>query len=147
MRVGILTGGGDCPGLNAVIRAVVRRGVEVHDHQIVGFRDGWRGVIEDDARPLALETVRGILHRGGTILGSSGFDPYRAADGAASVAAVVQSRQLEGLIVVGGEGTLASAAKLSADGIAVVGVPKTIDNDLPGTDITVGFHTAAQVAT
>jgi ATP-dependent phosphofructokinase / diphosphate-dependent phosphofructokinase len=96
---------------------------------------------------MGVASVRGILHRGGTILGSSGFDPYRASDGAARVATVLDERELEGLIVVGGEGTLASAAKLSADGIPIVGVPKTIDNDLPGTDITVGFHTAVQVAT
>jgi phosphofructokinase-like protein len=151
MRLGILTGGGDCPGLNAVLRAIVRKGVGVHGHEIVAFRDGWRGVIEDDAHPLMLESVRGILPRGGTILGSSGLDPYRGADGAGSVAArvaaVLESRGLDGLIVVGGEGTLSSAARLSADGIALVGVPKTIDNDLPGTDITVGFHTAVQVAT
>src|SRR5437763_12595545 len=117
MRLGLLTGGGDCPGLNAVIRAVVREGVEIHKHDIFGFRDGWRGVIEDRAEPMEVTTVRGILHRGGTILGSSGFDPYRASEGAATVAAVLEERELDGLIVVGGGGRLACGAQLSADGV------------------------------
>jgi ATP-dependent phosphofructokinase / diphosphate-dependent phosphofructokinase len=147
MRLGILTGGGDCPGLNAVIRAVVRKGVGVHGHSILGFRDGWRGVVEDDAIELGAREVTGILHRGGTILGSSGLNPFRIAVGVESVEATFERRGLDGLIAIGGEGTLGAAAGLAERGVRVVGVPKTIDNDLGGTDITVGFHTAVQVAT
>jgi len=147
MRIGLLTGGGDCPGLNAVIRAIVRKGVGALGHDVVGFRDGWRGVVENRGDDLSLKGTRGLLHRGGTILGSSGFDPFAPDDGPARVRGAMDARGLDGLIVVGGEGTLGAGAKLSADGIPVVGVPKTIDNDLPGTDITLGFHTAVQVAT
>ena len=148
MRLGVLTGGGDCPGLNAVLRAVVRRGVQAHDAAVVGFRDGWRGVLDDDAFELGLPEVTGILHRGGTILGSSGVDPIRVEDGVARVGKTLAAHGLDGLIAVGGEGTMGAAARLSAEhGVPVVGIPKTIDNDLPGTDVTVGFHTAVQVAT
>jgi 6-phosphofructokinase 1 len=130
-----------------VIRAVVRKGTGIHGHEIVGFRDGWRGVLTDDAVDLTVESTRGILHRGGTILGSSGADPYRVDGGPERVGESLERHRLDGLIVVGGEGTLGAAARLSEEGVPIVGVPKTIDNDLPGTDITVGFHTAAQVAT
>jgi len=147
MRLGILTGGGDCPGLNAVIRATVRKGITVHGHSFVGFNDGWQGVLDDDASDLDLTGVRGILHRGGTILGSSGTNPLRVDRGPERVQETLARRGVDGLIVVGGEGTLSGAAELAAHGVRVVGVPKTIDNDLPGTDITVGFHTAVQVAT
>jgi ATP-dependent phosphofructokinase / diphosphate-dependent phosphofructokinase len=147
MRLGILTGGGDCPGLNAVIRAVVRKGIGVHGHAFVGFRDGWRGVLDDDAEELGLAQVTGILHRGGTILGSSGVNPMRTQDGPQAVRDTFGRRGLDGLIAIGGEGTLGAAAALADQGVPVVGVPKTIDNDLGGTDITVGFHTAVQVAT
>ena len=147
MRLGILTGGGDCPGLNAIIRAVVRKGMRVHDHSFVGFRDGWRGVLHDEARELEVGDVTGILHRGGTILGSSGVNPMRVAGGPATVRATFEARKVDGLIAIGGEGTLGAAAALAEEGIPVIGVPKTIDNDLGGTDITVGFHTAVQVAT
>jgi ATP-dependent phosphofructokinase / diphosphate-dependent phosphofructokinase len=146
MRLGVLTGGGDCPGLNAVLRAIVRTGSR-RDVSFVGFRDGWRGVLDDEPAELDLRTTRGILHRGGTILGSSGADPMRRADGPAAVEEAVHRHALDGLIVIGGEGTLGAAAALSARGVPIVGVPKTIDNDLPGTDVTVGFHTAVQVAT
>ncbi|HEY5861277.1 MAG TPA: ATP-dependent 6-phosphofructokinase [Actinomycetota bacterium] len=147
MRLGILTGGGDCPGLNAVIRASVRKGVGVHGHSFVGFRDGWRGVLEDESIDIGIPEVTGILHRGGTILGSSGVNPMRVEDGPAIVRATFERRGLDGLIAIGGEGTLGAAAQLADEGLPVVGVPKTIDNDLGGTDITVGFHTAVQVAT
>jgi 6-phosphofructokinase 1 len=147
MRIGLLTGGGDCPGLNAVIRAVVRGAVGVHGHEVLGFANGWSGVLADDARPLPVEAVSGILHRGGTILGSSGTDPTRTAEDIERVRATVAARSLDGIIAIGGEGTLGGAAKLTAEGVPVIGVPKTIDNDLAGNDFTVGFHTAVQVAT
>jgi 6-phosphofructokinase 1 len=148
MRLGVLTGGGDCPGLNAIIRAVVRGGAARHDHSFVGFRDGWRGVLEDEAIDLDLATTTGILHRGGTILGSSGANPYGAEDGPRSVAATMDRRGLDGLIVIGGEGTLGAAVRLHEEAdVPLVGVPKTIDNDVGGTDVTVGFQTAVQVAT
>jgi 6-phosphofructokinase 1 len=147
MRIGVLTGGGDCPGLNAIIRGVVRKGIDVHGHEIVGFRDGWLGVVEDRASDLTIESTRGILPRGGTILGSSGTNPLRLERGVERVHETLEKRGVDGLIVIGGEGTLGAAERLSHEDVRVVGVPKTIDNDLPGTDITVGFHTAVQVAT
>ncbi len=146
-RIGVLTGGGDCPGLNAVIRAVVRRGVRSHAMEFLGFQDGWRGMLEDATQPLGVADTTGILHRGGTILGSSAVNPYRFEDGPATVLATLVRHGLDGLIVIGGEGTLGAAAQLADEGLKVVGVPKTIDNDLAGTDVTVGFHTAVQVAT
>jgi 6-phosphofructokinase 1 len=147
MRLGVLTGGGDCPGLNAVIRAVVRRGVLAHGVEFVGFQDGWLGVFEDMTQTLGIADTTGILHRGGTILGSSGTNPLRFPGGRAAVLATVERHGLDGLIVIGGEGTLKCAAGLADEGLRIVGVPKTIDNDLGGTDVTVGFHTAVQVAT
>jgi ATP-dependent phosphofructokinase / diphosphate-dependent phosphofructokinase len=147
MRLGVLTGGGDCPGLNAVIRAVVRRGVLAHGIDFVGFQDGWGGVLDDATQPLGIEDTTGILHRGGTILGSSGVLPHRWEDGPRRVTETLTRHELHGLVVIGGEGTLGAAARLADDGVRVVGVPKTIDNDLGGTDVTVGFHTAVQVAT
>ena len=143
----MLTGGGDCPGLNAVIRAVVRKGVDRYGHAIVGFRDGWRGVIESSFEELTIESVRGILPRGGTILGSSRTNPFKHDDGVARVRESLESLHLDGLIAIGGEDTLGAAAKLHAEGVNVVGVPKTIDNDLGGTDRTFGFDTAVQIAT
>jgi phosphofructokinase-like protein len=147
MRLGVLTGGGDCPGLNAVIRAVVRRGVRAHGMDFVGFEDGWRGLLDDATQPLGISQTTGILPRGGTILGSSGANPYRFRDGPERVVATLERHQLDGLVAIGGEGTLGAAARLADEGVRVVGVPKTIDNDLGGTDVTVGFHTAVQVAT
>src|ERR687884_2193067 len=146
MRIGLLTGGGDCPGLNAVIRAVVRKGVDHYGHAIVGFRDGWRGVLEGTYEELTIESVRGILPRGGTILGSSRTNPFKRDDGAEVVRDALASLDVEGLIVIGGEDTLGAANKLHAAGVNVVGVPKTIDNDVGGTDRTFGFDTAVQVA-
>jgi 6-phosphofructokinase 1 len=147
VRIGVLTGGGDCPGLNAVIRAVVRKGVDRYGHAIVGFRDGWRGVLEGTADDLTIESVRGILPRGGTILGSSRTNPFKQEDGVDRVRDSLASMRIDGLIAIGGEDTLGAAAKLYAAGVNVVGVPKTIDNDLGGTDRTFGFDTAVQVAT
>src|SRR5436190_12648858 len=148
MRIGVLTGGGDCPGLNAAIRAIVRKGVDRYGHAVVGFRDGWRGVLDNQTTELTLESTRGIIHRGGTILGSSRTNPYAdGEDGAPKVRETMQSLHLDGLIAIGGEDTLGVASKLSDSGLNVIGIPKTIDNDLGGTDITFGFDTALQVAT
>jgi len=146
VRIGLLTGGGDCPGLNAVIRAVVRKGIDAYDDELVGFRDGWRGVLEDVQEPLSIESTRGILPRGGTILGSSRTNPIGRDDGLELVRATLARNRLDGLIAIGGEDTLGAASQLSHSGVAVIGVPKTIDNDLGATDVTFGFDTALQVA-
>ena len=146
-RVGILTGGGDCPGLNAVIRGVVRRGLLEAGDSVVGFRYGWAGAMRGDAVELTLENTKGILPRGGTILGTSRTNPYQEEGGAAKVLEVLDAHSVDALIAVGGEDTLGVARRLSEDGAHVVGVPKTIDNDLNGTDFTFGFHTAVQIAT
>jgi ATP-dependent phosphofructokinase / diphosphate-dependent phosphofructokinase len=147
MRIGVLTGGGDCPGLNAVIRAVVRKGEGVYGHNIVGFRHGWRGVVEGQATELTISTTRGLLHRGGTILGTSRTNPYKTDDGVARVLDTLARDRIDALVAIGGEDTLGVGAKLGADGVNLVGVPKTIDNDLSATDFTFGFNTAVQVAT
>jgi len=147
MRIGVLTGGGDCPGLNAVIRAIVRRSAHGLGHEIVGFRDGWRGPLEGEHIALTLESTRGILPRGGTILGSSRTNPLLSEDGADRIRATLKRLEVGGLIAIGGEDTLGAAAKLNEQGIGVIGVPKTIDNDLGGTEQTFGFDTALQVAT
>ena len=151
MRVGVLTGGGDCPGLNAVIRAVVRRGIQEFGLEFVGFRDGWRGPLEGDTVPLDVQAVRGILPRGGTILGSSRTNPLKqpSAGGRNGVERIKDNLAglgVDALIVIGGEDTLGVAAKLQTEGINVVGVPKTIDNDLGATDYTFGFDTAVNIA-
>src|SRR4051795_8307351 len=146
-RLGLLTGGGDCPGLNAVIRAVVRKGINAYGHEFVGFRYGWADVMSGDAMDLTHETTRGILHRGGTILGTSRTNPYKEDGGLERVRESLARHRLDGLIPIGGEDTLGVAKRLSDDGIDVVGVPKTIDNDLAGTDYTFGFQTAVQIAT
>jgi ATP-dependent phosphofructokinase / diphosphate-dependent phosphofructokinase len=147
MRIGMLTGGGDCPGLNAVIRAVVRKAIDAHGDQVIGFRDGWRGVLENTFEELTIESTRGILPRGGTILRSSRTNPYKREDGVAQVRETFSQQQLDGLIAIGGEDTLGAANRLHQDGINVIGVPKTIDNDLGATDVTFGFDTALHVAT
>jgi 6-phosphofructokinase 1 len=148
MRFGVLTGGGDCPGLNAVIRAIVRKGVDQHGHAILGFRDGWRGPIEDDQMELTIEAIRGILPRGGTILGSSRTNPFKRDDGPDGIRRTLDALSLDGLIAIGGEDTLGAAARLHGEhDLPVIGVPKTIDNDLAGTDMTFGFDTAVQIAT
>ena len=150
MRVGVLTGGGDCPGLNAVIRAVVRRGVQEFGLEFVGFRDGWRGPLEADTVPLDVHAVRGILPRGGTILGSSRTNPYKengpGRNGVERIKDNLAGLGVDALIVIGGEDTLGVAARLYDEGIPVVGVPKTIDNDLGATDYTFGFDTAVNIA-
>src|SRR6476619_616449 len=147
MRIGVSLTGGDCPGLNAVIRAVVRKGVDVHGHSIVGFRHGWRGLMDGEVIDLGREEVRGILPRGGTILGSSRTNPYKSDDGIDCVRTTLEDENIDALIAIGGEDTLGVAHRLAEDGIRVVGVPKTIDNDLSATEMTFGFDTAVQVAT
>ena len=147
MRIGLLTGGGDCPGLNAVIRAVVRKAIDAYGDQIIGFRDGWRGVLEGHFDELTLESIRGILPRGGTILGSSRTNPYKREDGVDLVRETLSDFRVDGLIAIGGEDTLGVANRLQGDGVDVIGVPKTIDNDLGGTDVTFGFDTALSIAT
>lgn len=142
----MLTGGGDCPGLNAVIRAIVRKGIDRDGHSILGFRDGWRGPLEGLFEELTVESVRGILPRGGTILGSSRTNPAGREDGERRIAATFEELALDGLVAIGGEDTLGAAARLHAAGLPVLGVPKTIDNDIGATDMTFGFDTAVQVA-
>ncbi|HUZ54082.1 MAG TPA: 6-phosphofructokinase [Streptosporangiaceae bacterium] len=152
MRVGVLTGGGDCPGLNAVIRAIVRTGTFDHDCEFIGFRDGWRGPLEADTQPLDVQAVRGILPRGGTILGSSRTNPLAepaslgGKSGLERITANLASLGVDALIAIGGEDTLGVAGELYDAGVKVVGVPKTIDNDLSATDYTFGFDTAVNIA-
>jgi len=145
VRVGVLTGGGDCPGLNAVIRAIVRKGEREYGDELVGFRDGWRGVIEGRTSPLDVERCRGILPRGGTILGSSRTNPYRIEGDVRRALDTLADMKMDALIAIGGEDTLGVAHRLGQDGASVVGVPKTIDNDLSATELTFGFHTAVQI--
>jgi phosphofructokinase-like protein len=147
MRVGVLTGGGDCPGLNAVIRGVVRRGEVTYDDEFVGFLDGWLGVIEDRSMPLDVERCRGILPRGGTILGTSRTNPYKVDGGTSKALGTLRRQRIDALVAIGGEDTLGVANKLVEEGVSIVGVPKTIDNDLSATEVTFGFHTAVQIAT
>ena len=145
MRIGVLTGGGDCPGLNAVIRAVVRKGTGL-GHEFLGFKDGWRGPIEGLTRPLGLDDVEEILARGGTILGSSRTNPYKIDGAVDRIRENLAELGVDALVAIGGEDTLGVAKRLTDDGIGVVGVPKTIDNDLGATDYTFGFDTAVQIA-
>jgi ATP-dependent phosphofructokinase / diphosphate-dependent phosphofructokinase len=147
MKVGVLTGGGDCPGLNAVIRAVVRKGVNVHGFEFVGYRDGWKGPLEGLTMHLGIKQCRGILPRGGTILGSSRTNPFKIDGGVERIKENLASEGVDALVAIGGEDTLGVATKLADLGVNVVGVPKTIDNDLSGTDFTFGFDTAVNVAT
>jgi phosphofructokinase-like protein len=145
-KVGILTGGGDCPGLNAVIRAVVTRAEQL-DVEVLGIRGGWRGFLDNDTEALSRTRTRGILHEGGTILGTTRVNPFQEKGGPERVEAAFAAWKLDGLIAVGGEGTLSLATKFHERGLRVVGVPKTIDNDLSGTEVTFGFDTAIEVAT
>ena len=147
MRIGVLTGGGDCPGLNAVIRAVVRKGIKAHGWEIVGFRNGWQGPIENLTKSIDLTDVEEILTRGGTILGSSRTNPYKVEGGVDRIRETIAENQIDAIIAIGGEDTLGVAKRLTDDGIGVVGVPKTIDNDLGATDYTFGFDTAVHIAT
>jgi 6-phosphofructokinase 1 len=141
----MLTGGGDCPGLNAVMRAVTRKGERAYGDELIGLRDGWRGAVEGDLVELSVQSFRGTLPRGGTILGSSRTNPYKVEGGADAVKSTLADNDIDALIAIGGEDTLGVAARLAADGVPVVGVPKTIDNDLGATELTFGFDTAVQI--
>jgi len=145
MKIGMLTGGGDCPGLNAVIRAVVRKGIFTYGDAFVGFLEGWRGLVDDNTMVLDLEAVGGILPRGGTILRTSRTNPSKRPDGIDRCMASLEKNKIEALIAIGGDDTLSVAQKLHERGAKVVGVPKTIDNDLGGTDYTFGFDTACNI--
>ncbi|WP_020139479.1 6-phosphofructokinase [Streptomyces sp. 351MFTsu5.1] len=147
MKIAVLTGGGDCPGLNAVIRSVVRKGTQDYGFSFVGLRDGWLGALHDSVLPLGIAEVRGILPRGGTILGSSRTNPLKHDDAVRRIRETLDAHQVDALIVIGGEDTLGAATELSRQGIKLVGVPKTIDNDVAGTDYTFGFDTAVGIAT
>jgi phosphofructokinase-like protein len=146
MRIGVLTGGGDCPGLNAVIRAIVRKGVGVYGYEFVGFRDGWKGPLDGSAVELGIPQVRGILPRGGTILGSSRTNPFKIDGGVDQIRENLHALGVDALIAIGGEDTLGVATRLHELGVNVIGVPKTIDNDLNATDYTFGFDTAVNIA-
>ena len=146
MRIGVLTGGGDCPGLNGVIRAVVRKGVKEYGYEFVGLRDGWKGPLEGLTMPLTLENTRGILPKGGTILGSSRTNPFKIENGVERIKENLAKFGIDALVAIGGEDTLGVATKLDALGVKVVGVPKTIDNDLNNTDYTFGFDTSVNIA-
>jgi phosphofructokinase-like protein len=146
-RIGILTGGGDCPGLNAAIRAIVRR-ADLSNVSTYGFRDGWRGVLKGQVEQLTIASTRGLLHRGGTMLGTSRVDPYREDRGVERIQEALDVYRLDGIVVIGGEGTLSASRRLSEEaGVPLIGVPKTIDNDVAGTDMTIGFSTAVRTAT
>ncbi len=147
MRIGLLTGGGDCPGLNAVIRSVTRRAIETYDWDVLGIKNGWAGLIKGLVEPLSLYSVSGILHRGGTILGTSRTNPTKDRDSWTKVKHHIKKWSLDALIAIGGEDTLKVALQLYKDGYKIVGVPKTIDNDIMGTDFTFGFNTAVSIVT
>ncbi|WP_456557528.1 ATP-dependent 6-phosphofructokinase [Blastococcus sp. SYSU D00922] len=147
LRIGVLTGGGDCPGLNAVIRSVVRTASAHYGSEVVGFRDGWRGLLEDRTTPLDIAAVDGLLTRGGTTLGSARVAPERLNAELPQMKDVLATHGIDVLIPIGGEGTLTAAHLLSESGVPVVGIPKTIDNDIDETDLTFGFDTAVSIAT
>lgn len=147
MRVGVLTGGGDCPGLNAVIRGIVRKAERDFGDEVIGFMDGYLGLLEDRWMALDVEACRGLLPKGGTIIGTTRHTPYMVEGGVETVKATMARNEIDALIVIGGEGTLSCANRLQEDGVNVVGVPKTIDNDIGGTEMTFGFDTAVQIAT
>lgn len=147
MKVGILSGGGDAPGINAVIRAVVRKGFQHYRDEIVGIKDGWRGLLEGEFLPLDLKSASGILPRGGSILGTSRTNPFKQESGARKILKNAKKTGIEAVVVIGGEDTLSVAYKMGEFGLKCIGVPKTIDNDLPGTDYTFGFNTAVAIAT
>lgn len=147
MRIGVLTGGGDCPGLNAAIRAVVKHGELAYGHSVVGFRNGWKGVAEGDFVTLNRSDVRNVLPTGGTLLGTARFHPHREENGMEQVLRTLRAEHIDGLICIGGDGTLHAASKVAEQGIKIVGIPNTIDNDVEGTDLSIGFHTAVNIAT
>jgi len=146
MKVGILSGGGDAPGINAVIRAIVRKAIQNYGYETFGIKDGWRGLVEGEFIPLDLKNISGLLPRGGSILGTSRTNPFKSEDGAKQILKNVSEQGVEAVIVIGGEDTLGVAYKLYEMGLSIVGVPKTIDNDLVGTDYTFGFQTAVAIA-
>ena len=146
MRIGLLTGGGDCPGLNAVIRAVVRRAEKEQGDTVIGFRNGWKGMAEGDIVDLSVDSTRGLVTRGGTVLGTARYHPHEHPDGIGMVFESFKRNRLDAVVCVGGDGTLAAAGELSDAGLPMVGVPKTIDNDVAGTDVSVGFDTAVEIA-
>lgn len=147
MRVGLLTGGGDVPGLNAAIRAVVKRGEGEYGHSIIGFRNGWRGVVDGDIVPLSRNHIRNVLPQGGTLLGTARFHPHSSDGGLDAVLATLEAERIEALICIGGDGTLHAASKVAEAGVKIVAIPKTIDNDVWGTDRSIGFDTAVEIAT
>src|SRR5690625_797511 len=147
VRIGLLTGGGDCPGLNAAIRAVVKHGIGEYGHTIIGCRNGWKGVAEGDIRPLTRDDIRGVLDTGGTLLGTARFHPHRVDGGLEAVRATLENERIDALICIGGDGTLHAASKVAETGVNVVAIPKTIDNDVAGTDRSIGFDTAVHIAT
>jgi 6-phosphofructokinase 1 len=147
VHLGVLTGGGDCPGLNAVIRAIVLSGAQRHGDRTTGFLDGWRGVLEARTTPLDPERCRDILPLGGTVLGSSRTNPFAHESGPEQVTTTIDALGVDVMIAIGGEDTLGVAERLGEHGVRVIGVPKTIDNDLSGTEVTFGFDTAVQIAT
>ena len=147
MHIGVLTGGGDCPGLNAVLRSVVRTAEKEYGSTVVGFRNGWRGLLDDDAMVLDRPVVNGLLTRGGTVLGSARVAPQKLRDGLGRMREVLDAHGVDALLPIGGEGTLTAAAWLASEGVPVIGIPKTIDNDIHGTDLTFGFDTAVSIAT
>ncbi|MGQ9507431.1 MAG: 6-phosphofructokinase [Candidatus Bathycorpusculaceae bacterium] len=147
MKVGILSGGGDAPGINAVIRAVVRKGIQQSGYEIVGIRDGWRGLLENELLPLDLKSASGILPRGGSILGTSRTNPFKHENGPQKIMENAEKAKIDAVVVIGGDDTLSVAHKMADFGLKCIGVPKTIDNDLSGTDYTFGFNTAVSIAT
>jgi len=147
VRVGVLTGGGDVPGLNAAIRAVVKRGEGEHGHSIIGFRNGWKGVADGDVQPLGRDQIRNSLATGGTLLGTARYHPHRNEGGMEAVLTTLEAERIDALICIGGDGTLHAASEVAKAGVRVVGIPKTIDNDVWGTDFSVGFDTAVTTAT
>lgn len=147
MRIGLLTGGGDCPGLNAAIRAVVKQGLGEYGHSIIGFRNGWKGVVDGDLWTMSREDIRNVLPVGGTLLGTARYHPHSADGGMDAVMATLEAERIEALICIGGDGTLHAASKVAEQGIKIVAIPKTIDNDVYGTDLSIGFHTAVNIAT
>jgi len=147
MRVGVLSGGGDAPGINAVIRAIVRKGIQNYGYETVGIKDGWRGLLENDFLPLDLRSASGILPRGGSILGTSRTNPFRHEKGGERILKNAKKAAIDAVVVIGGDDTLSVAYKMGELGLKYVGVPKTIDNDLSGTDYTFGFMTAVAIAT
>ncbi|WP_129337179.1 6-phosphofructokinase [Cellulomonas endophytica] len=147
MRVGLLTGGGDVPGLNAAIRAVVKRGEGRHGHSVIGFRNGWRGVVDGDVMPLGRPHIRNMLAVGGTLLGTARYHPHADDGGLDAVLATLEQERIDALICIGGDGTLHAASKVAEAGVRIVAIPKTIDNDVWGTDRSIGFDTAVTIAT